>query len=253
MATLMRLLPGEDICYLGDTGRVPYGVRSQETIQKYAMQDMQFLERQNIKAAVVACGTVSAVALEQLQNEFQVPIYGVIAPAVLASLSMTETGSIGILGTEATIASGAYERQLRAIRPDVKLTSVACPLFVPFVENGRIHPGDVVIETIVAEYLESIRENEVDALILGCTHYHLLETVISQFLGSSVRLISSGASAARRAAQDLASAGLLNGRGTGGTRRYFVTDSVAGFERLASLFLQQDVYGDVTRVSLESF
>ena len=253
MATLMRLLPGEDICYLGDTGRVPYGVRSQETIQKYARQDMQFLMGQNIKAAVVACGTVSAVALEQLKAGFDIPVYGVIAPAVTAALSATTTGNIGILGTEATIASGAYQRQLRAMRPDVELTSVACPLFVPLVENGRVHPGDVVIETIVAEYLAPIRQAKVDTLILGCTHYPLLEQVISQFLGPSVTLISSGSAAATLVAKELADAGLLHGQDTTGTRRYFVTDSVAGFERLASLFLQQDVAGGVEQVSLEDF
>ncbi|MCL2843085.1 MAG: glutamate racemase [Oscillospiraceae bacterium] len=248
MAALMRLLPGEDICYLGDTGRVPYGVRSRETIQKYARQDMQFLERQNIKAAVVACGTVSAVALEQLTAEFDIPVYGVIEPAVRAALSATKTGNIGILGTEATIASGAYERQLRTARPEVTLTSVACPLFVPLVENGRVSPGDVVIETIVSEYLAPIRQSGVDTLILGCTHYPLLEAVISRFLGPSVTLISSGAAAAALVVNELTDAGLLNGQNADGIHRYFVTDSVAGFERLASLFLQQDVSGEVEQV-----
>ena len=251
MATLMRLLPGEDICYLGDTGRVPYGVRSRETIQKYARQDMQFLANRNIKAAVVACGTVSAVALDVIRSEFEIPVYGVLEPAVTAALAATKTGNIGILGTEATIASGAYQRQLQAARLDVNLTGVACPLFVPLVENGRVQAGDVVIETIVAEYLTPIRQAEVDTLILGCTHYPLLEEVIGQFLGPEVALISSGRAVAEQVAGDLAAAGLLAPKQTGGSRRYFVTDSVAGFEKLASRFLRQDVSGEVTQVCLE--
>jgi len=252
MATLQRALPGEDICYLGDTGRVPYGVRSRETIEKYAGEDMAFLESLNIKAAVVACGTVSAVALDHIRASYQMPIYGVLEPAVDAALSATKTGRVGIIGTEATIASGAYERLLCAARPDLKLTSRACPLFVPLVENGRVHPGDVVIETIVSEYLAPLKAAGVDTLILGCTHYPLLEAVIARFMGPEVALISAGAAAARQVASDLAGRGLLSAKRDGGVHRYFVTDSVSGFERLASLFLRQDVTGGVCRVVLTS-
>ena len=250
MATLMELLPGEDICYLGDTGRVPYGGRSRETIARYTREDIAFLLRQDIKAVVVACGTVSAVALEQICGEYDIPIYGVLEPAVDAALAQTKTGRIGIIGTEATIASGAYERLLQAARPDVTLTSIACPLFVPLVENGRVEPGDVVIETIVQEYLAPLQAASVDTLILGCTHYPLLETVIEQFLGADVALISSGRAVAERVARDLAARDMLADRASGGSRRYFVTDSVSGFERLASLFLRQDVAGEVEQVEL---
>jgi len=251
MATLMQRLPGEDICYLGDTGRVPYGVRSRETIIKYTRQDIAFLLGRDVKAIVVACGTVSAVALEQIRDEYKVPIYGVLEPTVEAALARTKTGKIGIIGTEATINSGAYERLLRAADPNVELISRACPLFVPLVENGRVHPGDVVIETVVAEYLAPIKAAGVDTLILGCTHYPLLEAVIGRFLGPDVALISSGRAAAERVARDLANDNQLRAQKEGGLHRYFVTDSVAGFEKLASLFLQQDVSGDVERVELE--
>jgi len=253
MAALMRYLPGEDICYLGDTGRVPYGGRSCETIQRYARQDMAFLQSLNIKAAVVACGTVSAVALSEIQADYDVPIYGVIEPAVTAALAASKTGKIGIIGTEATIKSDAYAKQLRNACSELTLTSVACPLFVPLVENGRINPGDVVIETIVSEYLAPIRTAEVDTLILGCTHYPLLKDVITRALGAKVSLISAGAEAAALVSRTLADAGMLSSRKTGGTCRYFVTDGVAGFERLASLFLQQDVTGQAQQISLESF
>jgi len=252
MATLMQRLPGEDICYLGDTGRVPYGVRSRETIEKYARQDMAFLLGLDVKAVVVACGTVSAVALNQIRAEYEVPIYGVLEPTVEAALRHTKTGKIGIIGTEATISSGAYERLLKAAEPGAELVSRACPLFVPLVENGRVRPGDVVIETMTTEYLVPMKEAEIDTLILGCTHYPLLEAVIGRFLGPDVALISSGRAAAERVAKDLAEQGLLAEKKTGGRRRYFVTDSVAGFEKLASLFLQQNVSGEVEQVSLES-
>lgn len=251
MATLMQRLPGEDICYLGDTGRVPYGGRSWETIEKYARQDIAFLRGLDVKAIVVACGTVSAVALEQIRDAYSVPIYGVLEPTAEAALARTKTGKIGIIGTEATISSGAYERLLRAARADAELTGVACPLFVPLVENGRVHPGDVVIEAIVAEYLTPIRDAGVDTLILGCTHYPLLEPVIAGFLGPGVALVSSGQAVAERVARDLTEQGAHAAAKRGGRHRYFVTDSVTGFEKLASLFLRQDVSGEVEQVSLE--
>ena len=251
MATLLERLPGENICYLGDTGRVPYGSRSRETITKYARQDINFLRGQNVKAIVVACGTVSAAALDQIRGKYDLPIYGVLEPTVAAALAHTKTGKIGIIGTEATIQSGAYARLLSAARPDALLTSVACPLFVPLVEHGRTRQGDVVIETVVEEYLAPIKKAGVDTLILGCTHYPLLEAVIGRFLGPDVVLISSGRAVAEQVAGDLAAAGLLTERQTGGNRRYFVTDSVAGFEKLASLFLRQDMSGEVEQVSLE--
>ena len=251
MATLMKTLPGEDICYLGDTGRVPYGVRSRETIKKYAGQDMAFLESLNVKAAVVACGTVSAVALDQIRSQFQLPIYGVLEPAAAEALRRTKTGRLGIIGTEATISSGAYERILRSLQGDIQITSRSCPLFVPLVENGRVHPGDVVIETIIKEYLSPLKEANIDTLILGCTHYPILETVIARFLGPEVALISSGAAAAELVSQDLARQNLLSDKETKGTHRYFVTDAVSGFEKLASLFLQQDVSGKVEQISLQ--
>jgi len=252
MATLMAALPGEDICYLGDTGRVPYGSRSPETIEKYTEEDIAFLKSLDIKAIVVACGTVSAVALEKIKGNYNMPIYGVLEPTVKKAISVTKTDRIGILGTEATIKSGAYERLLRQTQADVELTSIPCPLFVPLVENGRVHPGDAVIETVVAEYLEPLKTAKIDTVILGCTHYPLLEQVIAQFLGEGVTLVSSGAAVAEYVAKDLAEEKLLSNKKANGTQRYFVTDSTAGFTKLASLFLQQDVSGEVKQITLTS-
>lgn len=250
LRALTKCLPHEDIFYLGDTGRVPYGVRSEKTILQYTEQDLAFLMKKGVKAILCACGTVSAVSLPILQKDFPLPIYGVLAPAVNAALSATHSGKIGIIGTQATIQSGAYEALLRENRSNLSLTSIPCPLFVPLVENGRIHPGDVVIETIVAEYLAAFKDAKIDTLILGCTHYPLLEKVIGNFLGKEVTLISSGAQAAIAMAEDLKEKGLLNPSTVPGKKEYFVTDSAKNFSTLASLFLEENVAAEVSQVTL---
>ena len=148
---LIHLMPEEDIVYFGDTGRVPYGSRSRDTIIKYARQDVAFLKTFDLKAVVIACGTVSTTALEVLEQENPIPVLGVVRPAVAEAAAATRSGKIGLIGTQATIRSGAYERALDALRPGTQVTARACPLFVPLVENGRFHPGDIVVETVVKE------------------------------------------------------------------------------------------------------
>ena len=189
---LCRLLPEEDIVYFGDTGRVPYGSRSRETIVKYAQQDVAFLRTFDLKAIVIACGTVSTTALDVLAAENPMPVLGVVAPAAEAAARATRNGKIGLIGTQATIRSGAYERLIHGENAGARMLSQACPLFVPLVENGRFRPGDVVIETVAAEYLAPLREAGVDTLVLGCTHYPLLEEIIGAYMGPAVRLISAG-------------------------------------------------------------
>ena len=203
---LKRLLPQEDIVYFGDTGRVPYGSRSKETILKYARQDVAFLRTFDLKAILI--------------------------------------------GTQASIRSGAYEACIARERPGTQVVSQACPLFVPLVENGRFHRGDVVIETIVREYLSPLKEAGVDTLVLGCTHYPLLEEVIGDFMGPEVALINVGAECARAVARRLEADGAL-ARRAAGTRRYFVSDRVEDFARLASIFLQEDVTGEARQIELE--
>lgn len=250
-AALMRLLPQESICYLGDTARTPYGGRSSDTIATYAKQDITFLLRQDIKAIIVACGTVSAVAPEQIRADFPVPIYGVLEPTVQAAIQATKTGRIGIIGTSATIASGAYERLLRKTQAELAITSVACPLFVPLVECGRTEIGDVVIETIAAEYLAPLKIAGIDTLILGCTHYPLLESVIAKYMGAAVTLVSSGAATADFVARQLRKSGQLAKRDTPPPHQYFVTDSTDSFAESASKFLQQDVGAAVQQICLD--
>ncbi|MCD7887120.1 MAG: glutamate racemase, partial [Clostridiales bacterium] len=166
---LAKQLPAEDIVYFGDTGRVPYGGRSQETIVRYARQDVAFLRTFDLKAVVIACGTVSSAALGVLSAEQDIPIFGVVGPTALRAAQVTHNNKIGLVATAATVRTGAYERIMRHANPMAEITSLACPLFVPLVENGRTQPGDIVIETVVREYLTPLKEKGIDTLVLGCT------------------------------------------------------------------------------------
>ncbi|OUN06979.1 glutamate racemase [Flavonifractor sp. An92] len=247
---LKRLLPGEDIVYFGDTGRVPYGSRSKDTIIKYAQQDVAFLRTFDLKAIMIACGTVSTTALDLLSAENPIPILGVVEPAAVAAAGSTRNGKIGLIATQASIRSGAYERYIARENPEAQVFAKACPLFVPLVENGRIHRGDVVIETVVAEYLAPLKEAGVDTLVLGCTHYPLLGEVIGDFMGPDVALISAGGEGARAVARRLTEDDALAQRDKG-SARYFVSDTVDDFARLATAFLQEEVAGQVQQVDIE--
>ncbi len=250
---LARLMPDEDLVYFGDTGRVPYGGRSRDTLVKYARQDAAFLRSFNPKAIVIACGTVSTTALDVLRAENDIPVFGVVEPAAQAAAHVTRNGRVGLIGTRASIRSGAYERTLDALRPGVEVTARACPLLVPLVENGRFRPGDVVAETVVGEYLAPIRERGVDTLILGCTHYPLMRAVIGAYMGPDVTLVDVGEQCARWVKKQLELDGLRNGRPGAGRRRYYVSDSTEDFSDLASIFLGEDVHGEVEQIDITAY
>lgn len=250
---LRRILPREQLVYFGDTARVPYGGHSKETIVKYARQDVAFLRQFDLKAIVIACGTVSTTALDLLATENQIPIRGVVGPAAKAAIGATGSGKIGLIGTAATIRSGAYERALAAEHPAVRVLAKACPLFVPLVENGRTQPGDVVIETVCADYLAEVKAAGVDTLVLGCTHYPLLTQVIGAYMGPEVALIDVGAACARAVADELAEQGRLTDRVTEGGCRYYVSDTVDGFSALALRFLGQSMGGQVEQVDIDRY
>ena len=250
MRELARLMPEEDLIYFGDTGRVPYGGRSRETIITYARQDVRFLRSFDPKAIVIACGTVSTTAMDVLRRENDIPVFGVVEPAVHAAAEATKSGRIGLVGTKATIRSGAYERELRRVLPDARVTAEACPLFVPLVENGRFQSGDVVAEAVAAEYLAPIKGQEVDTLILGCTHYPLLKTVIGRYMGDEVRLVDVGQRCAHWVAAELDRAGLRTDRVEAGSHRYFVSDSIEDFSVLASTFMKEEVAGEVEKIDI---
>ena len=248
---LQEIMPQERIIYFGDTGRVPYGTRGRDIIIKYARQDVAFLRQFDLKAIIVACNTVSSVALDLLGEENDIPIIGTVEPACRRALRETKNGRIGVIGTVATVRSGAYERRLTAERSPLALTVCACPLFVPLVENGRVSRGDIVIETVVREYLTPLREAGVDTLILGCTHYPLLTGVIGRVMGEGVTLVTSSEATANVTYNELVDRGLLHDpwpAGQGPQHQFLATGASDAFPRLARRFLGPEV-GSVVRVS----
>lgn len=186
---LRDMLPNENIFYLGDTARVPYGPKSPETVQRYAVELAEMLMRRNSKALVVACNTVSSVALPLLTKKFSAPVIGVIEPGARAALEATRNRHIGVIGTRATIRSGAYERALRATDDNVRVSSRACPLLVPLIEEGLL--DDDVTDRVIVRYLEPILADGIDTLVLGCTHYPLLTSAITRVLKRQVMLVDS--------------------------------------------------------------
>ena len=250
---LAAQMPNESIIYFGDTGRVPYGSRSRDTIFRYAMQDVNFLRTFDLKAIVIACGTVSSIALDPLARKQDIPIFGVVVPTARKAAQVTQNGRIGIIATQATIRTGAYERVIAQCNPSATLFSNPCPLFVPLVENGRTQPGDVVIETVAAEYLQPLKEAGVDTLILGCTHYPLLTDVIGGCMGANVRLLDSGAEVADQVGAWLARHDLRADPDRQGAYRWYVSDSVENFHHLASLFLGREVTEPVEQIAIENY
>lgn len=244
---LREILPEEDIVYFGDTGRVPYGTRSEDTIRRYAAEDCHLLLNKDVKFIIAACGTVSSVAKDVLE-QLPVPAIGVVEPTAAAAAAATRSGRIGILGTAATIRSGAFEKALLAINPHFHIVSKACSMFVPLVENGWIDPADDVAVPMVRRYLHTIKEANVDTLILGCTHFPLLSPIIRQELGDGVTLIDSGHETARRCAS-LLSQRARHESGTEGTCQFFVSDQPGGFSQVAEIFLGHPVAGEVTMVT----
>lgn len=245
---LEKRLPHEDIIYFGDTGRVPYGTRSEETIIRYARQDVRFLRRFDIKAVIIACGTASSVALNDLKQSFDLPVIGVVEGAAYAAARAAKNKRIGVIGTNAAIQSGAYHRKLKEIDADIEIVSKACPLFVPLVENGRISRDDTVLKLIIEEYLSEIRAAEVDTLILGCTHYPVIADAIGEFMGERVRLINPGLEAVDRLC---ALSAFGESAPKTGRVRFFVSDDRQSFEKQASLFLGRKLSGSVGLVNID--
>lgn len=250
---LMDQLPGEDIIYFGDTGRVPYGSRSHETILKYTRQDINFLMQFDIKAIVIACNTADTVAGAKVQREYDLPICGALRPAAKRAANATRNNKIGIIGTKATVKAKGYDAIIREVNPRAQVHSVACPLLVPFVENHRYQVGDKALELVVEEYLRPLKEWGCDTLILGCTHYPLLWDVVRQYMGADVTLINSGREAARQLAETLRKADMLSGKEEKGSCKYYVSDSTEGFAEMASLFLQRDVEDLVEQIDIERY
>jgi glutamate racemase len=250
VAEIMKLMPNENIIYFGDTARVPYGNRSRETILEYARQDVNFVKKHDVKMIIAACGTVSSAVGQAKDFGGGVPFTGVVIPAVQAACAATRSGRIGVIGTAATIRSGAYGKAIRTIRQDAVIIGNACPLFVPLVENGITDKDDIVVKTMVSRYLEPIKRENVDTLILGCTHYPLLRDAIAEYMGEGVKLISSGAEAAKYTMNMLAMNNMLSSRSENGHVTYFTSDSKELFESNAHAFIGS-LNGSVEQISID--
>jgi glutamate racemase len=245
-----RLLPAESIVYFGDTARVPYGIKSGQTIARFAMEDCDFLCRFGPKFIVVACNTVSAAAMPTLRERYRVPIIGVIEPG--ARVAVRESGGrpIGVIGTEATVASGAYRRAIQCEMPGAWVVEKACPLLVPLVEEGR-PPRDRIVRAAIEEYLRPLCDAGVGSIVLGCTHYPLLKDDIAEVVGPDVALVDSAEAVAGEVARRLAEEGLLESAGAG-TVRLLVSDNPDRFRHVGGRFLGEEV-GTVTLVPPEDF
>lgn len=232
---IIKLMPDESIVYFGDTGRVPYGTRSEETIIKYTRQDEKFLLDKGAKAVIAACGTVSSVAAFT-KDELPVPFFEVVTSAAIAAVQSTKNGKIGVLGTPATIRSAAHKQKINAINPDIEVSVSACHMFVPLVENGWTSEYDPLVKEMARRYLLPLMQEGVDTVILGCTHYPVLSKVISAVMGYGVTLINPGLAVAQ-AVKDYLTENKMLTDSTQSSKNFYVSDRTADFERQAAILL----------------
>ena len=238
---IRREVPNENIVYYGDTAHLPYGTKSKETITKFSIDNVNFLKAFNTKIVIVACNTASALSLDALKKEFSFPVIGVIEPGAKQALSETKNGRVGVVGTKSTIGSGSYEACLKKMDPSVRVYSAACPLFVPFVEEGWLD-GEIVSK-VARLYLTQLKSFGIDTLILGCTHYPLLSQVIQKTIGSRVKLVNSAEETAREVKTLLEKLNLGSRKKTNDQKtQFFVSDEPEQFRVLGERFLGQPIH-----------
>ncbi len=244
---ILRHLPDETIVYFGDTARVPYGTKSREAITRFALEDARFLVSKDVKMIVVACNSVSSNALGRLKEEFGIPVLGVIEPGARAACRTTRNNKVGVIGTSATIESGAYKEAIHRCSQEVDVISAACPLFVPLVEEGWLDKKITV--DVAKEYLVPLLEKGIDTLLLGCTHYPLLERAIAMVTGSEVTLVDSAETTAKEVAELVRSGGpVANGHGER-AHQFFLSDIPRNFTEIGKRFLGREIE-PVQRVDL---
>lgn len=236
---IMRQLPHEQIIYLGDTARCPYGPRPKEDVKKFTWQMTRFLLKKNIKMLIIACNTATAAVLEDIRAELPIPVLGVILPGARAALKVSNNLHIGVIGTIGTVNSHAYDDALASINDEVEVSSLACPKFVPLVESGELE-GEIVTR-VVEESLQPLKYTNIDTLILGCTHYPLLGPVISRYVGKKVQVISSGDETAREASVILDYYRLMSDRKDVPIHRFYTTGSKEIFSEIASKWLNRKI------------
>lgn len=249
---VMRNIPNERIVYFGDTARVPYGGKSKETILRYSRQIVRFLEQQDVKAIVVACNTASAFALEDIQKELDIPMIGVVKPGAKVACETTRNNRIGVIGTRGTIASGLYTEFIRKIRPGAQVLGKACPLFVPLVEEGLLK--DPVTVEMAARYLLELKAQDIDTLILGCTHYPLLRSVIQEVMGEGVTLVNPAYETALSLKELLRGEDLLSDLPlpAENPHRFYVSDAAESFRSFANSILPVDIE-NAQKIQIEEY
>ena len=238
---IMRQLPNENLVYFGDTARVPYGSKSRDNIIRYSRQIIHFLKTKGVKAIVIACNTASALALDVVREESDIPIIGVVEPGARAALQITQTKKIGVIGTEATVQSAMYGKIIKGLDPTVSVIGKACPLFVPLVEEG--FAKHKVTEEIIDYYLASMKESDIDSIILGCTHYPLLRSRIRAYLGDKIQLVNPAYETAMDLKYILKESGMENAgkEGEHATYSFYVSDAADKFKQFANSILPYDI------------
>lgn len=250
---LKNIMPNENIIYFGDTSRVPYGTRSKETIRKYSAQDIKFLLGKDVKMIVAACGTVSTNIDKDITCDLPVHFTGVLQPAVTSACKSTKNKKIGIIATSATIKTRAYETEIRKIIPEIEIAQNACHMFVPLIENGYIDRNCEVTKIIANEYLKPIVEKGVDTLILGCTHYPIIKDLIQDIVSKDTTLIDPGVEVANYVKEYLTSNNMLNNSKKRGHCKFFVSDNIESFQSNASVFLDENISGEVEIVDIDKY
>ncbi len=245
---LMDLLPGQEIIYLGDTARTPYGSKSRETIIQYSLNNAEFLLRRGADILVIACNSASSYAYEAVRSKLQIPVFEVIGPGAQLALERSKKMRIGVIGTRATISSGSYEARISALRPDAKVVTAPCPMLVPLVEEGWLSRPETAM--IVRKYLAPLKNQQIDTLILGCTHYPVLRSVIQRKIGSRVRLVDSAEAVSLQVRNHLASMGDESGSPApvSGRCSVYVTDTADQFKKTAHLILRQPMAIDLADI-----
>lgn len=235
---IIKILPNEDLVYLGDTARVPYGTRSKEIVTKFSFEDANFLLSKNVKCIVIACNTASALAGKELKEKLNIPVFEVISPTLKYAESVSKNGKIGVIGTQGTINSNAYKVSF----------SKACPLFVPFIEEGKI--DDEALKLVAKDYLSDFKKEKIDTLIMGCTHYPIIKNIIEKEMEQNVSLIDPGSSVAKELKEFLIKNNMLNNQKQIGKINYFVTDYTEHFLKVAEMFLGHKIEDNLKKVEI---
>ena len=247
---IMEQLSNESIVYFGDTARVPYGSKSKETITKFSFQCINFLLEKKVKAIVVACNTACAASLDAIKQSYDIPIIGVVEPGAIAACEVTKLNKIGIIGTESTVSSGAYEKEINIINNDVKMVLKACPLFVPIAEEGW---QDTEIAKLTArEYLEELKEKGIDALLMACTHYPLLENTIGEVMGADIKLVNPAYETAKVLKMVLHDLNIHSRSNKSANYEFYVSDNPVKFKKVGENFLKRPI-AYVQKIDIEKY